>query len=158
MGPLPRPVGVCEGSEMRLTRRVLSPIIFSLSLSAASAQNLRSTGWKNRKPICCPPTGTSAKRGSTVFTERIAFLNFKTPFWRSLSAGVHNRIQPAGQRMGPASYGQFQHSAPRRHRKQRGEKAISPAGKADHSFQGRTNARVQVCYAAKRGGFLQKQS
>ena len=28
MGPLPRPVGVCEGSEMWLTRRVLSPIIF----------------------------------------------------------------------------------------------------------------------------------
>src|SRR4051812_46308319 len=65
---------------------------------------------------------------------------------------------PAGQRMGPASYGQFQHSAPRRRRKQRGEKPISPAGKADHSFQGRKNARVQVCYAAKRGGFLQKQS
>jgi hypothetical protein len=44
MGPLPRPVGVCEGSEMRLTRRVLSPIIFSLSLSAASAQNLSVNG------------------------------------------------------------------------------------------------------------------
>ena len=33
-----------RGSEMRLTRRVLSPIIFSLSLSAASAQNLSVNG------------------------------------------------------------------------------------------------------------------
>src|SRR3954453_2694016 len=44
MGPLPRPAGVCEGSEMRLTRRVLSPIVFALSLSAASAQNLSVNG------------------------------------------------------------------------------------------------------------------
>ena len=44
MGPLPRPAGACEGGETRLTRRVLSPIIFSLSLSAASAQNLSVNG------------------------------------------------------------------------------------------------------------------
>ena len=93
MGPLPRPAGVCEGSEMRLTRRVLSPIIFSLSCFRRRAHKIcRSTGWKNRKPICCPPTGTPAKRGPTAFTERIAFSNFQTPFWRSLSAEVHNRI------------------------------------------------------------------
>ena len=33
----------------------------------------------------------------TQFMERIAFSNFKMPFWRSLSAGVHNRIQFAGK-------------------------------------------------------------
>jgi hypothetical protein len=43
--------------------------------------------------------------------------------------------------MGPASYGQFQHSAPRRRRKQRGEKPISPAGKQTTLFKdGRTLA------------------
>src|SRR6476620_8022089 len=49
--------------------------------------------------------------------------------------GCTTGATPAGQRMGPAPYGQFQHSPPRQHRKQRGETAIAPAGKADHSFQ-----------------------
>ena len=143
---------------MRLTRRVLSLIIFSLSLSAASAQNLSVNGLEKSEAYLLSTYRNVCEKGINGIHGTNCVSNFKTPFWRSLSAGCTTGSTPAGQRMGPASHGQFQHSSPRRHRKQRGEKAISPAGKADHSFQGRTNARVQVCYAAKPGGFLQKQS
>jgi hypothetical protein len=64
MGPLPRPVGVCEGSEMRLTRRVLSQIIFSLSLSAASAQNLSVNGLEKSEAYLLSTYRNACEKGT----------------------------------------------------------------------------------------------
>ena len=61
---------------MRLTRRVLSPIIFSLSLSAASAQNLSVNGLEKSEAYLLSTYRNVCEKGSMAFTERIAFSNF----------------------------------------------------------------------------------
>ena len=62
---------------MRLTRRVLSPIIFSLSLSAASAQNLSVNGLEKSEAYLLSTYRNACERGPTAFTGRIAFSNFR---------------------------------------------------------------------------------
>jgi hypothetical protein len=159
MGPLPRPVGVCEGSEMRLTRRVLSPIIFSLSLSAASAQNLSVNGLEKSEAYLLSTYRNVCEKGINGIQGTNCIFKFQDAV---LAVFVGRGAQPDPLRPDKEwvllPMVNFNIRPPRRHRKQRGEKPISPAGKADHSFQGRKNARVQVCYAAKPGGFLQNQS
>jgi len=92
MGPLPRPVGVCEGSEMRLTRRVLSPIIFSLSLSAASAQNLSVNGLEKSEAYLLSTYRNVCEKGINGIHGTNCVFKFQDAVLASLSAGVHNRI------------------------------------------------------------------
>jgi hypothetical protein len=84
---------------MRLTRRVLSQIIFSLSLSAASAQNLSVNGLEKSEAYLLSTYRNACEKG----INGIHGTNCETPFWRSLSAGVPNRIHSGRTKNGSCS-------------------------------------------------------
>jgi len=138
---------------MLFTRRALWPIIFSLSLSAASAQNLSVNALEKSDAYLLSTYRNACEKGINGIHGTNCVFKFQDAV---LAVFVGRGAQPDPRR--PDKEWVLLPMVNFNIRPLGGIKPISPAGKADRSFQGRTDARVQVRDAAKRRGFLQKQS
>src|SRR4051812_1176456 len=54
-GSAARPAGVCEGAKCGSREECYHRLFFHSRFRRRAHKICRSTGWKNRKPICCPP-------------------------------------------------------------------------------------------------------